>query len=220
MKHKYLILDFGKVIVGPLNKEWDFTPKFVELIDVNEIDEKKYKKLRSEIEHTLYNKVLTLDEEYKMFYHFYEYILSRLNIKNYSAKMVHEIAYDRTYNNDKYYLFPEIYEELDKLKSKYTLLLLSDNWPCGIEYMKAHNLDKYFDKMYISSTYGYLKRDKVFFDVLINEYNVLPGEALFVDDLESNLDVGKEKGFDCILMDRYKTVNSSKYKIVNNLLDL
>ena len=153
MKHKYLILDFGKVIVGPLNKEWDFTPKFVELIDINEIDEKKYKKLRSEIEHTLYNKVLTLDEEYKMFYHFYEYILSRLNIKNYSAKMAEKIAYDRTYNNDKYYLFPEIYEELDKLKSKYTLLLLSDNWPCGIEYMKAHNLDKYFDKMYISSTY-------------------------------------------------------------------
>ena len=179
MKHKYLVLDFGKVIAGPLNKEWDYTPKFVELINMNEIDEEKYKKLRKEIEHILYEKVLTLDDEYKMFYNFYEYILSRLNIKNYSAKMVHEIAYDRTYNND-----------------------------------------KYFDKMYISSTHGYLKEDKIFFDELINEYNVLPGEALFIDDLELNLDVGKEKGFDCILMDRYKSVKSSKYKIINNLLDL
>ena len=33
MKYKYIILDFGKVITGPLNEMWDFTPKFVELID-------------------------------------------------------------------------------------------------------------------------------------------------------------------------------------------
>ena len=98
--------------------------------------------------------------------------------------------------------------------------MLSDNWPCGIEYMKAHNLDKYFDKIYISSVYGYLKRDKVFFDYLINDYNIKPGEALFIDDVESNLDVGKEKGFDCYLMARYKNVKSSKYKIINNLFDL
>ena len=34
MKHKYLVLDFGKVIAGLLNKEWDYTPKFVELINM------------------------------------------------------------------------------------------------------------------------------------------------------------------------------------------
>ena len=220
MKYKYIILDFGKVITGPLNEMWDFTPKFVELIDTSKIDKSKYRKLRSEIEHILHEKILTLDEEYNRFYKLYEYILSRLDIENYSTKMVQEIAYDRTYNNDKYYLFPEVYDELEYLSSKYKLLMLSDNWPCGIEYMKAHNLDKYFDKIYISSVYGYLKRDKVFFDYLINDYNIKPGEALFIDDVESNLDVGKEKGFDCYLMARYKNVKSSKYKIINNLFDL
>lgn len=220
MKYKYVILDFGKVVAGPLNEMWDFTSKFVELIDTSKIDKVKYKKLRSEIEHILYEKVLTLDEEYKMFYKFYEYILSRLDIDNYSSKMVEEIAYDRTYNNDKYYLYPEIYDELEYLSSKYKLLMLSDNWPCGIEYMKNHNLDKYFDKIYISSLYGYLKKDKVFFDYLINDYDIKPGEALFIDDVESNLDVGKEKGLDCILMDRYNTGITSKYKIINTLLDI
>lgn len=217
MKYKYIVLDFGKVIVGPLNKDWNFTPKFVELIDVSKIDKDKYEKYRQEIEPILFKKVLTLEEEYNMFYEFYEYILSRLDIPNYSTDMVKEIAYDRTYNNDKYYLFPQIYEELENLKSKYTLLMLSDNWPCGIEYLKKHNLDKYFDGIYISSVYGYLKKERVFFDYLIKDYDIKPGEALFIDDVEENLDVGKDKGFDCLLMDRYKTVKSSKYKIINDL---
>ena len=35
MKYKYIILDFGNVIVTPTTGDWHMTPKFKELIDVN-----------------------------------------------------------------------------------------------------------------------------------------------------------------------------------------
>ena len=43
MNYKYTILDFGKVIVKPTTGNWDITPKFLELIDINKIDVDKFK---------------------------------------------------------------------------------------------------------------------------------------------------------------------------------
>ena len=40
---KYIILDFGKVLAYPTTGNWDITPKFLELIDINKIDMNKLK---------------------------------------------------------------------------------------------------------------------------------------------------------------------------------
>ena len=50
--------------------------------------------------------------------------------------------------------------------------------------------------------------------------NIKQGEALFVDDNESNLDIAKEKGFDVMIMDRENKIIDSKYKIINNLSNI
>ena len=120
----------------------------------------------------------------------------------------------------KYTLYDNIYNELNILKEKYKLILLTDNWPCVIDYLNKYNLYNYFDKIYVSSFYGVEKKDKVFFDYPINELNIIVGEALFIDDNELNLDIAKEKGLDVILMDRENIIKESKYKIINNLIDL
>jgi HAD superfamily hydrolase (TIGR01509 family) len=98
--------------------------------------------------------------------------------------------------------------------------MLTDNWPCVIPYLKDNNIYDYFDKVYISSEYGCIKQDKVFFDYLINDYNIKEGEALFIDDAEINLDVAKEKGLDVLCMNRYDNEIESKYKVIHNLLNL
>lgn len=214
MNYKYLILDFGKVLVYSNGMNWDITSKFLELIDINTFDMEKFKTLRNKYGHILSEQILTLEEEYNMFFKFYNGILSELDYKEEIAK---EIAYDRTYNNDKYIVYDNVYNELERLKEKYTLILLTDNWPCATNYLKKHNLEKYFNKIYISSIYGVEKKDKVFFDYPINDFNIKPGEALFIDDNETNLDCAKEKGLDVLLMDREKEVEKSKYKIINNL---
>lgn len=214
MNYKYIVLDFGKVITAPTTGHWDITPKFLELIDIDEIDMEKFKLLRGKYGDILSEQVITLEEEYNMFFRFYDGILSGLG---YSKDIADKIAYDRTYNTNKYTLYDNIYQELERLKEKYILILLTDNWPCVNDYLNEYNLYGYFNKIYISSIYGVEKKDKVFFDYPINEFNIKTGEALFIDDNELNLDIAKEKGFDVMLMDREKIVENSKHKIINDL---
>ena len=85
--------------------------------------------------------------------------------------------------------------------------------------MKYFGINKYFNKMYISSVYGCTKGEGVFFDFPIKEFNIKKGEALFIDDSEELLDVAITKGLDVKLMDRDK-VNSSKYEIISDLFEI
>ena len=214
MNYKYIALDFGKVVAAPTTGSWDITPKFLELIDINKINIDIFKELRKQYGSILSEMVTTLDEEYNMFIRFYEPILKEFG---YSRDIAEKIAYDRTYNFDKYTLYENIHNELKKLKEKYKLILLTDNWPCVIDYLKEYNLYDFFDNIYISSMYGVEKKDKILFDYPLNELNLKQGVALFIDDNESNLDIAKEKNFDVMLMDRENKINDSKYKIINNL---
>lgn len=217
MDYKYLILDFGKVIAAPSTGHWDVTPKFLELIDINLIDRNEFEKIRRVYGDILSEKVITLDEEYEMFYKFYYSILREFNIPE---GIIQKIAYDRTYNYDKYRLYTGVKEELEFLKSKYKLLMLTDNWPCVTDYLKMNNILDFFDSVYISSVYGVEKKDGVFFDYPINDYNINPGEALFIDDCEANLDIARTKDLSVNLMDREKVVRKSKYNIIHNLRNI
>ena len=86
-------------------------------------------------------------------------------------------------------------EELEKLSKKYELILLTDNWPSTTRTLKNAGIHDYFKKVYISSEYGSVKADGVFFDYPIEDFGIKKDEAIFVDDAEVNLDVAKEKGF-------------------------
>ena len=194
--------------------------EFLELIDIEKINKEKYKEERKKYGYLLSQKVLTIDEEYEMFVSFYHNILSNVDYPNYEIGIARKIAYDRTYNYSKYTLYKNVDQELKKISEKYKLILLTDNWPSVLEYLRKYKLNNYFDKVYVSSIYGCEKKDKVFFDYPIKEYNVKPGEALFIDDNEDNLDIAKEKGFDVLLMDRDKKISDNKYEIINDLFDL
>ena len=207
-------------MVTPSTGDWNLTPKFHELIDVSLLDKDKLKEAINRNRSVLSEKLLTQEEEFDMFTRFYHGFLSELNIPEYNKSIAEEIAKDRTYKNDKYTICDNLSEELENLSKKYKLLMLSDNWPCVIPYMKDYNIDKYFDKLYVSSVYGVEKKDGTFFDYPIEDFGIKPGEALFIDDNESNLDIASTKGFDCILMDRYKKDITSKYKIINDLMEL
>ena len=159
---------------------------------------------------------MTLEEEYDMFVRFYDNILNEINYPNYH-EISEKIAYNRTYEFDKYKLCENVKEELESLRKKYILILLTDNWPCVYDYLKKYDLDKYFEKIYVSSIYGVEKKDGVFFDYPIKDFNIRPGDALFIDDTETNLDVAKDKGLDVLLMDRENKVNNSKYQIIHDL---
>ncbi len=214
---KYMILDFGNVLVYPTSGDWNMTPTFMKKINPSEDNIEGLKILFKKYSFYLDEKLLTTDEEYEMFKSFYGSVLSECDWFTYDEKIIDEIAYNRTYELDKYTLFEEVKDELEKLSKKYKLIMLTDNWPCVIDYLKHYDLLKYFEKVYISSFYAELKREGVFFDHPVEDFNFNPQDTIFIDDHEDILDVAHEKGFIVYQMDRKKTVKSSKYEIIHDL---
>jgi len=213
---KYLILDFGKVLAYPATGDWFITPLFLELIDMDKLKREDILKAMNSHSDILSRKAITLEEEYQLFYDFYKNTFLDLEY-SVSEKIIKNLANDFTYSDNKYGFYSDIYDELEILKDKYTLLLLSDNWPCCGPIMEKRELSKYFDKIYISSVYGTKKSNGDFFDYLINDFNIKPGDAYFIDDNEELLDIAHGKGLDVRLMDREEVVLSSKYEIIHNL---
>ena len=215
---KYLILDFGKVLAYPTTGEWFITPCFEKLIDMDKINKNDVLKSISNYNDIISRKAITLEEEYQMFFELYQNIFRDIGYEV-SDEIIHSIAHNFTYEDDKYGFYDNVEEELQYLSGKYKLILLSDNWPCAFPIMKKRGLDKYFEKMYISSIYGTKKEYGDFFDYPIKDFNIEPSEAIFVDDNEKLLDVAIKKGFNVRLMDRENT-EFSKYNKINNLFEL
>lgn len=216
-KIKYIILDFGKVLACSSTNHWFITPNFWNNISREYLDESKLLNNFKKYNYILDKKVITLDEEYEMFYEFYKLVLNDFNIEeNIIKKITNEIVY----SDNKYRFYDNVKEELTILKNKYKLILLSDNWPCVFRIMKNYDIDNFFEKIYVSSIYGEKKEDGVFFDYPIKEFNIKKGEAIFIDDNELLLDVAVSKGLIVRHMDRENEVTTSKYKIIHNLKDI
>lgn len=218
---KYVILDMGKVLVEPTTGSWYITPVFLENVDIKKIDIEALRAAMKQFGPLLDSKMETLDEEYNMLYEFYKKALSMVgyeipeqNLK----KIVDDFVYNVT--DSKYYMYDDVKTQLEILSKKYKVFLLSDNWPCSIEYLKKHDIYKYFTKVYISSIYAERKQDRVLFDRPINDFNIKSGEALFVDDNEKLLDIAVEKNLNVVLMDRSGQQKESKYRTINSLMEL
>lgn len=217
---KYVILDFGKVLVAPTTGDWFMTPCFLENIDINLIDKNKFKEALGKYGYIKDGIITTLEEEYECFYNFYSKVLKEINYPKYSDDIVKKIANNFTYQNDKYTFYNNIEKELEKLSQKYILILLTDNWPCVNRILDEKNLTKYFEKIYVSSIYGIQKKDIDLFDYPINDFNIKENEAIFIDDNEELLNIAKIKKLQVKLMDRENIIKNSKYDIINDLKNI
>lgn len=218
---KYLILDMGRVLVEPTSGDWLITNSFLENTDMSKIDKNALKKAIKESSYLLDSKATKLDEEYIMIHRFYNTIFQKLDY-NIQKENLENIVNNFVYyeGDSKYILYKNVKEDLEKLSKKYTLLMLSDNWPCAFTYLEKNDLNKYFKKIYISSVYGQRKQDKVLFDYPINDFGIKENEALFIDDNENLLDIAVEKGLNVLHMDRNNVLESSKYEIIHDFSKL
>ena len=135
-KTKYLILDFGLVLGKPKTGNWFITPNFYEIIGKNKIDLKRLNVLFNKYNENISKKIITKEEEYKAFKEFYLNILNELKIVKNEEETAEKLAEDFVYNEDKYIMYDDVYEFLEKQSQKYILILLSDNWPCVYTILK------------------------------------------------------------------------------------
>lgn len=218
---KYLILDMGRVLVEPASGDWLITNEFIKNVNIAQLDKTRLDEAIQNSRYLLDGKAKNLEEEYKIIMEFYKTVFQKINynIPDVNLKnIVDNFVYDK--DDSKYLLYKNVKEDLEKLSKKYTILMLSDNWPCAFNYLKRHNIEQYFTKIYISSVYGERKKDKTFFDYPIKDFNIKDNEALFIDDNEDLLDIAVEKGLSVFHMDRNKVLTSSKYHIIHDFTEL
>ena len=218
MNLKYIIFDFGKVLGYPKSGKWFLTPKFMTILNDSKIDIDKAKEVISKNKYLVKDDlpIKTLEEEYNMFINFYSNILNELMLDESLAK---EIAYDKVYNNSEYSLYDDVKNVLNKLSKNYKMIMLTNNFPSIIDYLKNEDIYDLFDKVYVSSICETSKNEEKFFDMVINDYNIKESEALFIDDFEDNLDIGIRKKLNVVMLDR-ENKKDSKYKKISNLVEL
>lgn len=219
MDKDYLILDFGMVLAGPATDNWFITPNFYKVVNRDKVKLEEFKKAIKKYGYYLDMPMKNEAEEFVCFSEFYRHILEDMEYPV-TDDIVEELADDWTFNDNKYKFYPNVIEELEYLSKSHKLLVLSDNWPSVLRIMHNNDTYKYFERIYVSSIYGCLKKQGTFFDYPIQDYDLKNKKTIFVDDDLKNLDVSLKKGLTPIMMDRTNDVVKTKYKKINSLYNI
>lgn len=92
-----------------------------------------------------------------------------------------------------YVINDQILELAKKMKKKYKLILLTNNYEDLFDFIKEnYKLEQYFDHMFSSSKIKDKKPNKETFKLVIDKLKINPEEAIFVDDKEKNI-IGAQK---------------------------
>lgn len=97
-------------------------------------------------------------------------------------------------------------EYLENLRFRYSIYLLSNTNAIHIErclqyFRTAHNVQdfrKLFHYVFLSYEMGLWKPDYKIYQKVLDETGFKPGEILFLDDNQDNIDAAKDMGINCI----------------------
>ena len=105
---------------------------------------------------------------------------------------------DRLFDVDLFEILQPIEENvklLSKLKKKYNLYILSNFHQPAFEHIfKKYEFFRLFDGHTVSCYYYLLKPEKEIYDTLINKFNLIPKETVFIDDTKVNIDACEKEG--------------------------
>ena len=105
---------------------------------------------------------------------------------------------DRLFDADLFEILQPIEENvklLPKLKKKYNLYILSNFHQPAFEHIfKKYDFFRLFDGHTVSCYYYLLKPEKEIYDTLIDKFNLIPKETVFIDDTKVNIDACEKEG--------------------------
>ena len=189
---KVIIFDFGGVI---FNIDFNKTHSAFADLGVKDFNEMYSQKNADHLFRHLEEGKLSEEEFYDAFRRSIKLELPNEQIKNaWNALLV---SYRK-----------EALHTLTALKHKYKLYLLSNT---NIIHLQAFNkiyeeqvgvgsLNAYFNKAYYSHEIGYRKPDKEAYEYVLKENNLVPGEALFIDDSIQNIKPAEDLGIQTVFL--------------------
>ncbi len=120
------------------------------------------------------------------------------------VEAVFDDLYDQFRRPDAWGIYPDVHATLSDLKSRGLILAVASNWDSRLpELLEKLGLARFFDRQFISFEMGLLKPEPAFFERILSELKLQPGEALHVgDDPEEDLAAAKAAGLKSYLLDR------------------
>ena len=110
------------------------------------------------------------------------------------------------WNKNKFFAkpYPDTKNTLEKLKEKYKLILVSNTDCFSVkEVLEKYDLDKYFEKTFLSYEVGKLKTDPKFFKEILKKLKLKKTDVVMIgDSLQSDMKPAEDAGIRSILVDR------------------
>lgn len=230
MEIKAILFDSGRVLNGPVTGNWFITPNFWKYVNKDIFDSLDKNVIASAFaeadKYILTQKFMsTKEEEYQHFIKFYEIFSSQLPELQLTADAIENIANDLVFNPQKYVFYDDALAVIPELKVNYKLAIVSDAWPSLLDVYEENNMTSYFDSIIISSFIGASKPDSKMYSTALQELNIKPEEAIFIDDSLKNCMGALAIGIKAVLLCRNKQAYVTEkiksigkgYKVINNL---
>jgi len=226
MQKKAILFDSGRVLNHPRTGNWFIPPNFNKIVNVHKINVFNYilllKAIKKATKYIIEQKlILTEEEEFRCFLEFYKIIAKEPTGIKLTEEQIFDIAKDTVYNDQKF-LFPnEVFEIIPKLSKDYKLGVISDTCPSLERAFRNVGLRDYFSTFIMSSKLGVNKPDVLMFTTALNELNIKPEEAIFIDDNEINVDAAEKLGMKGILMlEKNNPRYNKKFLAIKNLMEI
>lgn len=221
-----ILFDVGHTLVRPKSGSWILPPRYPELLGdamlrVKEQQPETFERAtRNALKYLNDNHLVkTETEEYEQFRVFYSMIFTECGHTPEQSR-IDALASDEVYDVDKFIWFDDVAPVMQELHGRYTLGVVSDTWPSLERIFCVHGLRDYFSTFVMSSIHGVTKSEPTLFHIALDELQLAPERALFVDDLEANLTVAANTGLHPILIDRYGTAQRSCFPVIHSLEEL
>ncbi|MCL6604586.1 MAG: HAD-IA family hydrolase [Paenibacillus sp.] len=228
---KAILFDSGRVLNCPVTGHWFISPNFF-----NFVNEEKFKSLDLKIRNNAFHKANSYiskqnlikdeDEEFYHFTEFYRIFSTELPQLKWDDNLIKSIAFDLVTNYKKYRFYKDASDLIPELSRSYRLAVVSDAWPSLDNVFKQAGLRDYFSSFIISSTKGVTKPHELMYKTALEELEVSPSEAIFVDDNIRNCDGAEKLGVNSIVLCRdirqylFNKITSPRHSIVRNLNDV
>lgn len=113
----------------------------------------------------------------------------------------------------------ELLNLIRKLKSKYAILVLSDNFDLITGQLRSDlKIAGLFDKIYFSNEIKLSKISPEAFHLVLKENNLVPQECLFIDDKERNTAVAAKLGMQTFVYKNFEEFNEyARLHLLQNL---
>ncbi|MFC3749961.1 HAD-IA family hydrolase [Paenibacillus sp. GCM10012306] len=228
---KAILFDSGKVLNGPVTGHWFISPNFFNFIDEEifcSIDKQTRNKAFYKANTYISNQSLIRneDEELYHFIEFYRIFAAELPQLGLGEDQIKAIATDLVFNYEKYKFYTDAIELIPELSRTYKLAVVSDAWPSLDNVFKQVGLRDYFSSFIISSVKGVSKPHELMYKAALEELEVSPSEAIFVDDNIRNCDGAERLGIHSMVLSRdmkqylFNKITNPKHLIVRNLNDV